>query len=270
MQTLIICADDFGLDAAVNAAVAQAHGEGVLTCASLMVGAAAAAEAVAMARTMPKLGVGLHLTLVDGTPTLPPEQIPALVDSNGQFHNNMAMAGVKFFFLPQVRRQLAREIEAQFAAFATTGLRLDHVNTHKHFHIHPTITALLLKIGRAYGMKAVRVPDEPSVKPPFYSPWIKAQKTKLRRAGMVTNDQVLGLGHSGNMTEATVLPLLENLPPGITELYTHPATTRTPALVAAMPEYHHAEELAMLLSPQVREVIARQQIRLATYGDVVG
>src|SRR5882757_2815693 len=121
---LIITADDFGLHPAVNEAVERAHRDGVLTATSLMVGAAAAADAIARARRLPQLRVGLHLVLADGVATLPRAQIPDLVDAQGRFGNAMTRDGARFFFLPQVRRQLAAEIRAQFAAFAATGLAL--------------------------------------------------------------------------------------------------------------------------------------------------
>lgn len=267
-KTLIVCADDFGLDEAVNEAVERAHQQGVLTCASLMVGAPAAKDAVRRAKCLPNLGVGLHVALVDAAPILPPEQIPDLVGADGRFDNNMARAGIKFFFLPQVRRQLAAEIRAQFEAFRATGLPLDHVNTHKHFHIHPTITGMLIKIGRDYGMQALRVPEERLGRAPFYAPWISMIKARLRREGLAKNDGVLGLAASGHMTEARVLALLNNLPDGVTELYCHPASARSAALVQAMPDYQHVEEMHMLLSPAMREAITAQNIRLCRYADL--
>ncbi len=126
-----------------------------------MVGADAAADAVARARRLPKLRVGLHLVLVDGRPTLPDIEIPGLVRGVREFDRNMARAGVRFFFLPQVRRQLAIEIRAQFAAFRATGLPLDHVNAHKHLQLHPALADLIIEIGCDYGMKAMRLPAEP-------------------------------------------------------------------------------------------------------------
>ncbi len=144
MKRLIVCADDFGLDPSVNEAVEQAHLHGILSTASLMIGAPAAADAVERARRLPGLRVGLHLTLVDGRPVLPAEEAAALVGDDGRFDPNMARAGVRFFFLPRVRRQLAREIRAQLAAFRATGLTLDHVNAHKHMHLHPTVARLLI------------------------------------------------------------------------------------------------------------------------------
>ena len=80
---------------------------------------------------------------------------------SGNFRTDMARAGAAMFFLPKVRRQLEAEIEAQFAAFAATGLPLDHVNAHKHFHLHPTIAGLIVKLGKRHGVKGARVPLEP-------------------------------------------------------------------------------------------------------------
>ncbi len=278
MKRLIVCADDFGLDPAVNAAVEEARRDGILSTASLMVGASAAADATARARRLPGLRVGLHLVLVDGRPVLPTDQVEALVGPDGEFDRNMARAGIRFFALPQVRHQLAAEIRAQFEAFRATGLTLDHVNAHKHMQLHPMVAELVVEIGRDYGMKAVRVPAEPVAplrrafpqerrRTPLYRPWIEHLRRRLLRAGLTVNDHVFGLAWSGNMIEERALRLLPHLPDGTSEIYFHPATKRTPALVAAMPGYRHTEELAALLSPAVRERIATLGIKLASYGD---
>ncbi|MGN6123668.1 MAG: ChbG/HpnK family deacetylase, partial [Sphingomonas oligoaromativorans] len=122
MKRLIVTSDDFGASPAVNEAVERAHAHGILTAASLMVAGDAAGDAVARAKRLPALGVGLHLVLVEGRPMLSAREVPDLVDETGHFRTNMALAGVNFFFRPSVRRQLAAEIEAQFAAFHATGL----------------------------------------------------------------------------------------------------------------------------------------------------
>jgi chitin disaccharide deacetylase len=278
LKRLIVCADDFGLDPAVNAAVEEAHRDGILSTASLMVGASAAADAMARARRLPGLRVGLHLVLVDGRPALPTDRVEALVGPDGEFDRNMARAGIRFFALPRVRRQLAAEIRAQFEAFRATGLTLDHVNAHKHMQLHPTVAALVVEIGRDYGMKAVRVPAEPVAalrrafpqerrRTPLYRPWIERLRRRLLCAGLTVNDHVFGLAWSGRMIEERVLRLLPHLPDGTSEIYLHPATGRTPALVAAMPGYRHTEELAALLSPTVRGRIATLGIKLVSYSD---
>ncbi|CAN7426135.1 hopanoid biosynthesis-associated protein HpnK [Trinickia sp. LjRoot230] len=257
-RALIVTADDFGLDVRVNAAVERAHREGVLTSASLMVSAPAAADAVERARRLPTLRVGLHLVLADGASTLSSAEIPALVGTDGRFGDAMVRDGFRFFFLPAVRAQLAREIRAQFAAFAATGLPLDHVNAHKHFHLHPSVLSLMLSIGREYGLRAIRLPFEANA-PWWLAPWIALMRWRLARAGVVHNDYVVGIAQSGAMDEAAVLAALAALPPGLGELYCHPAEPAAPGqgpLTASMHAYRHADELAALLSPRVAAAMA--------------
>jgi hopanoid biosynthesis associated protein HpnK len=255
LKFLIITADDFGLHEAVNHAVEQAARAGVLTTASLMVGAPAAADAVRRARDLPNLAVGLHLVLADGWSVLPQRSIPALVDAQGRFGNNMVRDGVRFFALPAVRRQLEAEIRAQFQAFADTGLPLDHVNAHKHFHLHPTLLEMLLRIGGEFGLPAVRLPREPGVAP-LLSPWLAIMRRRLRAAGVAHNDYVFGISDSGAMDEARLLQILGTLPDGVTEIYLHPAVESGAAITPSMSAYRHADELAGLLSPKVRAAVA--------------
>jgi hopanoid biosynthesis associated protein HpnK len=278
-RRLIVCADDFGRDVAINEAVEQAHRDGILTCASLMVAAPAAADAVARARRLSGLRVGLHLVLIDGRAVLPPGEIAGLVDPGGHFTDSQLGAGLRYFLAPGIRRQLATEIRAQFEAFRATGLTLDHVNAHQHLHLHPTVARLVVAIGCEYGMRAVRLPAEPAAvlrrafpgeryRTAFYGPAIAALRRRLGRAGLVASDQVFGIAWSGAMVEARLLGLLPHLPLGTSEIYGHPATCTNPALAAAMPSYRHEEELAALTSGAVRRRIAELGISLVAYGDL--
>ena len=279
MRQLIVTADDFGRDIAINEAVEAASRDGILSSASLMVGAPAAADAVARAQRVPGLRVGLHLVLTDGRPVLPPGEVRGLVGADGRFDDNQIRAGLRYFFAPGVRRLLAAEIRAQFEAYQATSLALDHVNAHQHMHLHPTVARLIIEIGRSYGMRSVRLPAEPVAvlrrafpgepqRMPAYRPIVAALRRRLRGAGLAINDQVFGIAWSGAMTEERVLGLLPHLPQGVSELYCHPATRQTPALAAGMPGYRHTEELAALLSPKVRERIAELGISLVGYGDL--
>lgn len=261
---LIVTADDFGLHEAVNQAVERGYRDGVLRAASLMVTAPAVNDAVARARRLPGLAVGLHLVLADGSAALPPSQIPDLVDAQGRFGSQMGRDGVRFFLLPQVRRQLAAEIRAQFDAFAVTGLPLDHVNAHKHFHLHPTVLSLLLSIGREYGLRAVRLPAEPGMGP-WLQPWLALMQWRLRRAGVRCNDHVFGIRHTGGMDENILLDVVRQLPEGLSELYLHPATHGE--LTPAMADYRHADELAALLSPRVQQAIAEHCLLCRGFSD---
>ncbi len=170
----------------------------------------------------------------------------------------------------EARRQLAQEIEAQFAAFARTGLPLDHVNAHKHFHLHPVITSLLLRIGPRYGMKALRAPVEPGaplslhepVRPRIETPWARLVRWRLRRAGLIIPDAVFGLRWSGAMDEARLAHILAALPSGLSEIYLHVATG---PYSEGEPSYRYAEELSAVLSPRMKAITRQNAIKLETF-----
>lgn len=274
MKRLVVTADDFGASPQVNEAVERAHRDGILTAASLMVSGAAVDDAVERAKRLPSLGVGLHVVLVDGRPVLPPDRIPALVDAQGAFRTDMVRAAMRIFASPAARRQLKAEVEAQFEAFAATGLPLDHVNAHRHFHLHPTIAATLVKVGMAHGMRTVRAPVEPravlraveneGARSGIEGIWAQQVQRLMRRASLATPDQVFGLAWSGAMTAPRINGLLQHLPDGLSEIYAHPATGPYPG---SAPGYRYAEELAALTDVLVKQAVARNAIILGRFAD---
>ena len=275
MRRAILSADDFGLSVEVNEAVELAHRGGLLSTASLMVAGEAAADAVRRARALPGLRVGLHLVVIEGPAVLPPPEIPALVDAAGRFPSDQLRLGMGYFFRPEMRRQLAAEIEAQFAAFAATGLRLDHANAHKHMHLHPTVGRLMIETGLRHDLRALRVPSEPpavlaacgtrvGVGDRALRRWSGVLRRQAVRAGLRVNDHAFGLAWSGHMTAARLVRLAAYLPDGLSEIYLHPATRQGPLLRRLMPGYEHAAELAALLDPAVRRALAG--VELTTYG----
>lgn len=268
MKRLILTADDFGIAPEVNEAVERAYRNGVLRAASLMVGAPAAADAVERARRLPNLAVGLHLVLVHGRPVLSVGQVPDLVDDDGAFLTDLVGAGIRFFFRPRARPQLAAEIRAQFERFALTGLPLDHVDAQNHMHVHPTVFGLILRIGHEFGMRAVRIPREPYGGTRTIAPWLALMRTRAARAGVFCNDYVFGVNDVGALTEERTLQILEKLPDGVTEIFFHPAT-RSFGGDSGAERFQFAGELAALTSPRVREAIARNGIVSTTYGEIV-
>jgi hopanoid biosynthesis associated protein HpnK len=271
LKRLIVTADDFGLSEAVNEAVEIAHRDGILTATSLMVGEPSALDAVSRARRLPSLGVGLHLVVVDGKAVLPPAEIPALVDEEGRFRNCLACAGFVYFFHPAARRQLAREIRAQFMAFKATGLALDHVNAHHHMHLHPTVFGLLIEIGREFGLRAVRLPQEPlfhrgrlNWSRLLLAPWLALMRWRIGRAGLRCNDSIFGLSDSGGMDTARMLETLRQLPAGVTEVFCHPAM----GAVGSVSGYCNQEEHAALTSPECAAVIRDRGIKLIAFLDL--
>jgi hopanoid biosynthesis associated protein HpnK len=280
LKRLIITADDFGNSVPINEAVERGHRGGVLSAASLMVGAPAMADAVERARHLPSLGVGLHLTLVDGNPVLAPGQIPSLLEPDGRFSNDPVRFGIKLYFSPRAQRQAEAEIRAQFERFHATGLPMDHVNGHQHFHLHPVVTRAIARIAPDFGAPPVRVPLEPlwpswraaGDRPVrrlaswlFYTAQTGRMRRRLAARGLPLNDYVFGVNDSGAMVERRVLQFLEHLPDGVTELYCHPATRRWQGPDNLPAHYRPEEEFAALVSVKVSTKLAAAGVQPVSF-----
>ena len=272
-RRLIVNADDFGLSSSVNRAVLAASREGILTTASLMVNEGGASEAVALARENPRLGVGLHLSLICASPSLSRAEIPGLLSKEKScFGDNPALAGTRYFFCRKLHFQLEREIEAQFNKFQATGFPLDHVNGHLHFHLHPVVLRILLRRAKEWGIKALRLTREPlgldlrlSHGHWFYrlshaflfSSLSKWATPFLKRQNIKHTERVFGLFQNGLVSENYVARLLECLPDGISELYSHPSFDDSKG------------ELDALVSPRIRDIVQTRNIDLIRYQDLI-
>jgi chitin disaccharide deacetylase len=280
VKRLILTADDFGLSIPVNEAVELAYRKGVLSAASLMIGAPAADDAMERACKLSSLGVGLHVTLLDGRPVLPPDQIPDIVGPDGRFSSNPFRFGLALYLSPELRRQAAAEVNAQFERFRRTGLRMDHVNAHRHFHLHPVVLQLIMDIAPRFGLPPVRTPFEPfapSFKASgnrafgrllsslFYFAQSRRMRRSLRKAGIPSNDHLFGLNDSGALTEPLLLGLLDHLPDGVSEIYCHPATRSWEGAENLPSCYRPVEELAALLNPIVKRAIEARGLRPLPY-----
>jgi hopanoid biosynthesis associated protein HpnK len=270
-RRLIVNADDFGRSHSVNEAVVRAHREGILTTASLMVNEPASDEAIARARENPKLGIGLHLTLLCGKSTLPPEKIPGLVNARGEFGNRPVDVGMSYFFKHDLRIQLRAEIHAQFARFRATGLPLDHVNGHLHLHLHPTIFGILMEDAASLGIRHLRLTRDCLSRSRrmargrwFYRvshaaiyEWLSRRaRGPLQQRGIRHAQITFGLLQNARVGEEYVLKLLPELPPGDSELYSHPS----------LDGFKH--EFEGLVSPRVQERVEKLGIELIRYQDL--
>ena len=270
-RRLIVNADDFGRSASINQAVIRAHREGILTTASLMVNEPACEEAVALARENPTLGVGLHLTLLCGHSALPPDQIPALVNANGEFTDNPAGAGFRYFFQRSLREPLRREIHAQFRKFRATRLPLDHVNGHLHLHLHPTVFRILMADSGQLGLKHLRLTFDPfrlnlrlasghlayrALHAAIFHSLSARARPALAQRGIRHTEAVFGLLQNARVDETYVTRLLPQLPPGDSELYSHPS----------LDEFKN--EFDALISPRVQEQVEKLGIKLIRYQDL--
>ena len=157
----IFNADDFGISKGVNAAIVKAHREGILNSASLMINQKYAAEAVKLAKEMPELEMGLHVNLTNEYPAASAQEIPLLVDGQGKLKNGFVNLLLLSFFKPrQLRLQVEIEMRAQIAKYLTTGLPLQHLDSHRHVHMIPQIFKTMRKLQKEFEVPRIRVMNE--------------------------------------------------------------------------------------------------------------
>lgn len=270
-RRLIVNADDFGRSASINEAVERAHREGILTTASLMVNGSAVREAVAIARANPGLGVGLHLTLLCGSSALSPKEIPGLVDARGNFSDDPVKTGMRYFFLPSLKAQIEAEIRAQFKKFEATGLELDHVNGHLHMHLHPVVFKILMTLVDRFRIRRMRLTrDNLRINARLASgqwPYRLSHAAIYRLLGnwarpalvqrKISHTRVVfGLLQNARVDEPFTTGLIKCLPPGDSELYSHPSLDQ------------FRNEFDALISPGVKDLVARSGINLIRYQDL--
>ncbi len=267
---LIINADDFGWSEGVNEAIAILHDEGIITSTSLMVGCPAVSGAVALARERPKLAVGLHMTLVYGPSLLSREELPHLVDKRGWFTMDPIRAALRYTFLRPCQRELYRELEAQFAAFAATGLEWSHLDSHLHFALTPVFFRYALELGARYPITGFRVPEDDFA---LYRRMDKAdarkqmlmaghihrttrwQRRMLSQRGFRTTRWCYGFFRTGRLDTEYLVRLAAHLPEGNLELHCHPDLSTEAG----------KREFAALRSPEFRDALERRGVELATY-----
>lgn len=237
MRALIVNADDFGLTKGVNRAIIELHSAGLVTSTSLMARARATEEAIEFAIRTPMLGVGCHVVLVDGEPILPPDRIPTLVEAKtGNFPNSLVTFLRRLFTGRINMNELEAEIRAQITFLQQRGVRLTHVDTHKHTHVFDAVLRPLLGAARSAGIWAVRNPFEPgwSTRTTRRAHWMRlAQVGALRwmepgarrmieKGGFATTSGTVAVAGTGILDTKTLRAVLRNLPNGAWELVTHP------------------------------------------------
>jgi len=282
-KSVIFTADDFGLADALNGAVVLSHRQGLLSCASLMAAGPRTQAALSLARTLPGLCLGVHLTLIQGRATLPPKAAPLLVNSRGFFPNHPVATGWRYFSQPRLLPEIRRELAAQIEVVLEAGLPVWYLNGHLNLHLHPRIFPVVADLAREYDIPAVRLaredwrttlalaPDSPlpKIAQGLIFAWLCRRAERIARAaGLVFNDHLFGLTNDGRMTEAYLTGLAPRLQPGVTEIYCHPGLYADPELRRWAPRYQRQEELAALLSPRLKATLVAAGVRLTDFREL--
>jgi hopanoid biosynthesis associated protein HpnK len=272
---VIVNADDFGRSASINAAIVEAYERGILTSCSLMVAEPAAVAAADAARERPGLAVGLHVVVVGGHTALPGSVVPRLTRGTGRLPDDPVRTGLRYAFDPRVRDELTRELQAQFQRFESLRLPMSHVDGHLHMHMHPFVFDRALELAEASGCRRIRIPHDDwwghrraagvgalSQVPLALIFALLARRARRRAAarGFVWADRVHGLFQTDRMNERALVSLLERLPPGSHEIYSHPDAGGRGAA--------GKDELAALLSPTARRLLDERGICRIRYPDL--
>lgn len=271
LRYIIINADDFGRHAEINRAVEEGLVHGCLRSATVMPGGAAFAGAIDIARRHEELGLGVHFTLVDGHPILPPEEIPSLVGSEGDFlpdHTALLKRYLKGSInLEEVRRELATQLQKVEA----TGIPISHVDSHQHMHTLPGIIDIVLDLAARAGIRAVRTPRTPLFAGAFgglgqlvgrlgLSTLARLAACKAHRRGLLTPDNFAGIVAGEAVSEGELLHLIAHLPQGTTEVMMHPGMKNDVLQEDSGWQHDFEAELAAILSPRVGEALRKAEV----------
>jgi hopanoid biosynthesis associated protein HpnK len=285
LRRLIINADDFGLTAGVNRAIIESHINGVVTSATLMANAEAFDDAIRLAKDTRTLGVGCHVVLVDGTPALPPDDIPDLIDpSTGHFYQSLT-SFLRLVLRNRIRPgQIEAEAFAQIRKMQSAGVNVTHLDTHKHTHIFPAVLVPVLRAAQAAGITAIRNPFEPTSISFFASSartrkrWLQVaslriyQKQFLRAtksARVRTPCGTFGIAATGSLDERLWRLLLSEIPDGTWEFVCHPGYDDA-ELKQVRTSLHRSreEELHLFTGQLSSRLLSEHEIQLTSYRDL--
>lgn len=290
MRRLIINADDFGLTAGVNRGIVEAHEHGVVTSATLMANGPAFEEAIALAQSRPRLGVGCHVVLVDGAPLLNKTDVVSLLDpgsdSSGGPHFREGIS--RFGALALMGRLAADEIEAEATAqirkLQSAGIPVTHLDSHKHTHLFPHVLRPLLRAAAKCGVRAIRNPFERiqgsqlAASPSLWKRWAEVGllrslarqfREAVQQSGVSTPDGTLAIVATGSLNERLLRLMVENLPDGTWELVCHPGYND-----ADLQEVHtrlresRERELRILTSSSTRDLLAANGVEVVSFRDL--
>jgi chitin disaccharide deacetylase len=287
LRQLIVNADDFGLTSGVNRAIVEAHSRGIVTSSTLMANGPAFAEAVELGKGTPQLGIGCHVVLIDGEPVLDAEKLPSLTESR-RFRNHVKSFAGRALSGRVADPEIFAEAVAQIGKLQASGIRVSHVDTHKHTHLFPRILRPLLRAARECGVRAVRNPFGPRLpmrssqlmrRPNLWTRYAQLRilggfarrfHSTVAQEGFVTTDGTLGIEVTGTLDEMLFHAIAQSIPEGTWEFVCHPGYNDADLQRANTRLRESREtELRVLTMPAAREILDQQGIELISYRDLV-
>jgi predicted glycoside hydrolase/deacetylase ChbG (UPF0249 family) len=286
MRQLIVNADDFGLTEAVSRGILHAHREGIVTSTTLMANGGAFDTAVTMSRQAPRLGIGVHLNLTSGEPASPALSIPSLVDRSGRLHLNPGRL-LRALVARQVNlADVESELRRQITKIISAGIVPTHLDGHKHVHVLPGVSDVVIRLAQEFSIPSVRCPLEvaPNLRTSLRSETSRTAvvkqylvgrivsgfalgfEQKLAKAGLLFPAQFYGLSQTGFLNVQSLQDILERLSDGVSELMCHPGYLDADLVRAGTRLLAQREvEIRVSTSPLVGKLLASRGIQLINY-----
>jgi len=288
LRRLIINADDFGLTPGVSRAISETHQRGIVTSTTLMANSRSFDDAIASAKSMPRLSVGCHVVLVDGEPILARERVPTLLAGGSRFRNGFGDIAKSALCKKINAAEVEAEVTVQIQKVQNAGLTVSHVDSHKHVHMLPQIGAAIVRAAHACGVRAIRNPFVP-LKPLALAHllrrpklWTRYTETKILRryhrqfrqlaseAGMVTPDGSFGVISTGALDLNLFRAIVGSIPDGTWEFVCHPGyVDEALGTIRTRLRESREKELQVLTSEEARQMLAEHGIELISYADLV-
>jgi predicted glycoside hydrolase/deacetylase ChbG (UPF0249 family) len=221
--------------------------------------------------------VGIHFNLDDGKPLCPPEQVPTLVDEQGQFYDGKTFRSR--LFLGKIRLiEIYRELEAQLTKFLSFGTRPSHIDFHHHLHLYYPVLEVALQVAKDFSIKKMRTVrlyriyggNGSSLN---LSRWRKTAVDLYRyslhhkiRRWVNTPDFLLEpkiIGENGPSLEGWTKALHSLRNEDVFELYCHPGYSPVDFEMT-----DRETELKILKSEHLRELIETQNVKPITYDEL--
>jgi chitin disaccharide deacetylase len=288
VRRLIVNADDFGFTMGVNRAIVEAHTNGIVTSSTLMANGRAFAGALESSKMLPRLSVGCHVVLIDGEPALGDSQVSSLTAGNSRFRDSLKSFSWRALSGRLDGQQIEAETTAQIRKLQAGGITVSHLDTHKHTHVFPVVLKPLMRAARGCGVRAIRNPFGPRrplrtydllARPSLWTRYaevrtLRALASKFtaaaRREGFVTPDGTFGIVVTGQLDESLFRAIAELIPEGTWEFVCHPGYNDADLQSANTRLRESREtELRVLTMPVARELLAKQNIQLMSYHDLV-
>ena len=281
MKQIIVNADDFGRHKLMNAAVEKGLTTGCLRSATLMPGGEAFEDAIRIAKAYPELGVGVHLTLVNGNPILPPEEISSMVTSEGVFWPDH-MTFVKKYFLGQIKlKEIKRELTAQLQKVQETGIKISHVDSHQHLHTLPGIIDFILELAKGAGIRAIRIPRTPIkveerelnsvgqlIGRTGLATLAAMAAAKARKQGFLMPEHFAGLVAGGAVDTASLIEIFRNLKEGTTEVMMHPGVDNRILAKETQWDHDYETELRAITAPEVMGFLEENHVKIGNFNSL--